>query len=101
MPITKNWQSKWYADKKEFGTWLNEDITVRDFITVGVLCRKLKIRDRSGGPVKDNWIYIQEPGVSVGRLQVFNNWSPSMVADPENTWIGLEYFCYEGEKEKL
>jgi protoporphyrinogen oxidase len=72
-------------------------LVYRDFITVGVLCKKLKIRDRSGGAVKDNWIYIQEPGVSVGRLQIFNNWSPAMVADPGNVWIGLEYFCYEGD----
>ncbi len=72
-------------------------LVYRDFITVGVLCKKLKIRDRSGGVVKDNWIYIQEPGVNVGRLQIFNNWSPAMVADPGNVWIGLEYFCYEGD----
>ena len=72
-------------------------LVYRDFITVGVLCKKLKIRDRTGGAVKDNWIYIQEPGVNVGRLQIFNNWSPAMVADPANIWIGLEYFCYEGD----
>ena len=72
-------------------------LVYRDFITVGVLCKKLKIRDRNGGSVKDNWIYIQEPGVSVGRLQIFNNWSPAMVADPENVWVGLEYFCNEGD----
>ena len=72
-------------------------LVYRDFITVGLLCKKLKIKDASGGAVKDNWIYIQEPVVSVGRLQIFNNWSPSMVADPNNVWIGLEYFCYEGD----
>jgi protoporphyrinogen oxidase len=43
--------------------------------------------------IRDNWIYIQEPDVLVGRLQVFNNWSPYMVADRKLTWIGLEYFC--------
>ena len=76
---------------------IGRGLVYRDFITVGVLAKKLKIRDRTGGAVKDNWIYIQEPGVSVGRLQIFNNWSPSMVADPANTWIGLEYFCNEGD----
>jgi len=76
---------------------IGRGLVYRDFITVGVLCKKLKIRDRTGGAVKDNWIYIQEPGVSVGRLQIFNNWSPAMVADPENLWIGLEYFCNEGD----
>jgi protoporphyrinogen oxidase len=45
----------------------------------------------------DNWIYIQEPDVRIGRLQVFNNWSPAMVADPNTIWLGLEYFCREGD----
>ena len=45
--------------------------------------------------MRDTWIYIQEPDVLLGRLQVFNNWSPYMVADPSKVWIGLEYFCYE------
>jgi len=62
----------------------------RDFITVGLLVDRLKL-----GAIDDNWIYIQEPGVQVGRMQVFNNWSPWMVADPSKTWIGLEYFCYD------
>ncbi len=68
----------------------------RDFITVGLLADELIVRDpRGSGPIGDNWIYIQEPDVLVGRLQVFNNWSPYMVADPHRVWIGLEYFCYE------
>jgi protoporphyrinogen oxidase len=70
----------------------------RDFITVGVLCRRLSVREKlEGGRIKDNWIYIQEPDVLVGRLQIFNNWSPYMVSDPDTVWIGLEYFCYEGD----
>jgi protoporphyrinogen oxidase len=69
----------------------------RDFITVGVLCDRIKLRDASGELVKDNWIYIQEPDVLVGRLQIFNNWSAAMVADPSHVWIGLEYFCNEGD----
>jgi len=61
-----------------------------------LLVRELKINE--DGPsgaqrVRDNWIYIQEPDVMVGRLQIFNNWSPYMVADPNTVWIGLEYFC--------
>ena len=48
--------------------------------------------------MRDNWIYIQEPDVLVGRLQIFNNWSPYMVADPTKVWIGLEYFCNEGDE---
>ena len=64
----------------------------RDFITVGLLYRRLA-RD----PLPDNWIYVQEPGVKVGRLQVFNNWSPYLVKDPHTAWIGMEYFCREGD----
>jgi len=64
----------------------------RDFITVGLLLDKLKL-----GAIPDTWIYIQERDVRLGRLQVFNNWSPYMVADPAKTWLGLEYFCAEGD----
>jgi len=64
----------------------------RDFITVGLLYRRLA-RD----PVPDNWIYVQEAGVKVGRLQIFNNWSPYLVRDPRTVWIGMEYFCREGD----
>ncbi len=79
---------------------ISDGLVYRDFLTVGVLCRDLKLKDRTPEgpkPVKDNWIYIQEPGVQVGRLQIFNNWSPYMVADPRTTWIGMEYFCNEGD----
>lgn len=69
----------------------------RDFITVGLLLDKLLITDKDGSNLPDNWIYIQEPDVKVGRLQIFNNWSPYMVANTENIWIGLEYFCNEGD----
>jgi protoporphyrinogen oxidase len=49
------------------------------------------------GTLPDNWIYIQEEDVKVGRIQVFNNWSPYLVRRPETTWLGLEYFCQEGD----
>ena len=76
-----------------------DGLLYRDFITVGVLCNRLIIRDRDGekGAIRDNWIYIQEPDVLVGRLQIFNNWSPYMVSDAEKVWVGLEYFCCEGD----
>jgi protoporphyrinogen oxidase len=66
----------------------------RDFITVGVLLRSLK-----GGlaSMPDNWIYVQEPDVKVGRLQIFNNWSPYLVEDPATVWVGMEYFANEGD----
>jgi protoporphyrinogen oxidase len=72
---------------------ISDHLMYRDFITVGVLCQQIKLRGSSGELVDDNWIYIQEPDVLVGRLQIFNNWSPFMVADPGKVWIGLEYFC--------
>jgi protoporphyrinogen oxidase len=52
---------------------------------------------QANGMPPDNWIYIQEPDVRIGRLQVYNNWSPSLVADPTTIWLGLEYFCHEGD----
>jgi protoporphyrinogen oxidase len=67
----------------------------RDFITVGLLADLLKVKEPDGGLLKDTWIYVQEPDVLLGRLQIFNNWSPYLVADPTKVWIGLEYFCYD------
>jgi protoporphyrinogen oxidase len=72
-------------------------------MTAGLLLRRMNTttdpRDRrqSNGMPPDNWIYIQEPDVRIGRLQVFNNWSPSLVADANTVWLGLEYFCREGD----
>jgi protoporphyrinogen oxidase len=77
-------------------------LAYRDFITVGLLLRKLKVRGeaRPGSPdglIPDNWIYVQERDVKLGRLQIFNNWSPWLVRDPDTVWVGLEYFCNEGD----
>jgi protoporphyrinogen oxidase len=77
-----------------------DGLVYRDFITVGLLVNRLAIpsQDREGSPsISDNWLYIQEPDVRVGRIQVFNNWSPYMVADPSKVWLGLEYFCWEND----
>ena len=79
------------------------ELPYRDFITVGLLVRELKLTNRTRiptlhGRVPDCWIYIQERNVRMGRLQIFNNWSPYLVKDPENTmFLGLEYFCNEGD----
>jgi protoporphyrinogen oxidase len=73
----------------------------RDFITAGLLLRRMTSTGRKtggNGMPPDNWIYIQEPDVKIGRLQVFNNWSPALVANPETIWLGLEYFCREGDE---
>lgn len=72
----------------------------RDFITVGLLLKQLKLREPGGSAcslIKDNWIYVHEKDVQVGRLQIFNNWSPYLVADPAQVWLGVEYFCQEGD----
>lgn len=75
----------------------------RDFITVGLCVKEMQIKNQTAiqtykNRVPDTWIYIQERDVRIGRLQVFNNWSPYLVKDYENTmWIGLEYFCTEGD----
>jgi protoporphyrinogen oxidase len=76
---------------------VSENLQYRDFITVGLLVNKLAVKDKDNPKtlIKDNWIYIQEPEVNAGRLQIFNNWSPYMVRDPNTVWIGVEYFCYE------
>ncbi len=81
-------------------------LVYRDFITVGLLLDKLEIKNpaKDGTPesklkfVADNWIYVQENDVKVGRIQIFNNWSPYLVADPSKVWIGLEYFATEGDE---
>lgn len=82
-----------------------DGLPYRDFITVGLLVKHLKLKNTTdiptlGAPqiVPDCWIYVQDPGYKVGRLQIFNNWSPYLVKDVDNTvWVGLEYFCKEGD----
>lgn len=75
-----------------------QGLIYRDFMTVGLLLDRMKITDRKKGYVPDTWIYIQERDVKLGRLQIFNNWSPYMVKDPEKVWVGLEYFVNEGDE---
>lgn len=85
---------------------VSDGLVYRDFITVGLLLDKLEIKNpaKPGTPesklkfVADNWIYVQESDVKLGRIQIFNNWSPYLVADPEKVWIGLEYFAAEGDE---
>lgn len=80
-----------------------EGLPYRDFVTVGLLVNKLNLVNQTGKKtlgniVPDCWIYVQDKGVKLGRIQIFNNWSPYLVKDPEKTvWIGLEYFCAEGD----
>ncbi|MCR5404291.1 MAG: NAD(P)/FAD-dependent oxidoreductase [Butyrivibrio sp.] len=75
----------------------------RDYMTLGVLVPKLNLRNKTnirtiGNIVPDNWVYVQDRTVKMGRFQIYNNWSPYLVKDLENTvWVGLEYFCFEGD----
>ena len=81
-----------------------DGLPYRDYITLGVLVPKLLLENKTkmktiGNIIPDNWVYVHDKGIEMGRFQVYNNWSPYMVKDLENTvWVGLEYFCYEGDK---
>ncbi|MCK4654140.1 MAG: NAD(P)/FAD-dependent oxidoreductase, partial [Candidatus Cloacimonetes bacterium] len=82
---------------------ISAGLIYRDFVTVGLLLEKMKIENETKHKtvnkiIPDNWIYIQERDVKVGRLQIFNNWSPYLVKDENKVWIGLEYFCSEGDE---
>jgi protoporphyrinogen oxidase len=82
---------------------VSDGLVYRDFITVGLLLNKINISNQTtektvNNIIPDTWIYIQESDVKAGRLQVFNNWSPYMVQDLDNIWIGVEYFCNEGDE---
>lgn len=80
-----------------------QGLPYRDFMTVGILVNKLNFKNKTkvktlDERIPDTWIYIQEPDVKVGRLQIFNNWSPYLIKDYKNTmWVGMEYFCNEGD----
>ena len=76
----------------------------RDYMTVGILISGCRLKNETkiptlGNIVPDNWVYVHDKGIHMGRFQIYNNWSPYMVADPEHTvWMGLEYFCDEGDR---
>ena len=65
-----------------------QSLKYRDFLTVMLILKDRKMFD-------DNWIYIHDPSVKVGRIQNFRSWSPEMVPDPDKACYGLEYFCFE------
>ncbi len=70
----------------------------RDFISVGLLLNKLNYKNSDGKSlIADNWIYVQEPNVMLGRIVVYNNFSPYMLHDTSKVWLGLDYFCDEGD----
>ncbi len=75
---------------------ISKELQYRDFITVGLLLEE-KPLEKDGAAIMDTWMYIHENGVKVGRVQFFHNWEPHLVATPGHGWIGLEYFCTEGD----
>jgi len=79
-----------------------EGLVYRDFVQVGVLVDKMMITEKTETgalrPISDNWIYIQESDVKVGRVEIWNNWGSGMVKDPSKIWLSLEYFCNEGDE---
>ncbi len=82
---------------------VSEGLQYRDFVTVGLLLDRIKLENNTSirtinNIIPDNWIYVQETSVKLGRIQVFNNWSPYMVNDLNKIWLGLEYFCNEGDE---
>ena len=102
MPVkdlVDSFNSDGHSEEKEIA----HNLPYRDFMTVGLLVKKFAIKNKSkyktvSNIIPDCWIYIQERNVKLGRLQIFNNWSPYLVKDLENTvWLGLEYFCSEGD----
>ena len=73
-----------------------EGLCYRDFITVGILAKKSAKRENPTlSNIRDNWLYIQEPHVKVGRIQLFHNWSDGLVKSADKVWFGMEYFCQE------
>ncbi|TWT83769.1 hypothetical protein CA13_52400 [Planctomycetes bacterium CA13] len=74
-----------------------EGLVYRDFITVGVLLRRMRSLDRIESAMTDNWLYVQDPQYTVGRIQLFHNWSRWLVRDSSLAWLGLEYFCSKGD----
>ena len=106
MPIKDLYEAMGKENVPEEAYDVATTLPYRDFITVGLLCKKLLI-DNGKKPkfptvsniLPDTWIYVQEREVKLGRLQIFNNWSPYMVEDLEHTvWMGLEYFASEGDE---
>ena len=83
--------------------YISSNLPYRDFVTVGVLLDKINLKNQTqfktlNNIVPDCWIYVQDAGIKLGRIQIFNNWSPYLVKDVDTKiWIGLEYFCNEND----
>ena len=80
---------------------ISAGLLYRDYIIVGLLLKKMSIKDEKSGSsnqsLPDNWIYIQEKNIKMGRLDIFNNFSADMVGNKQDAWLGAEYFCNHGD----
>ena len=91
-------------DVPEHELAIAKGLPYRDYMTLGVLVKKLNLENKTdiktmGNIVPDCWVYVQDRKVKMGRFQIYNNWSPYMVKDLDNTvWLGLEYFVQEGDE---
>ncbi|MGC8728284.1 MAG: NAD(P)/FAD-dependent oxidoreductase [Elusimicrobiales bacterium] len=88
--------------KEEKAKKVAENLVYRDFLTTGILVKKLKIKNETkektiNDIIPDNWIYLQDRDMIAGRLQIFNNWSPYLVADLNTVWLGVEFFCNKND----
>jgi protoporphyrinogen oxidase len=102
MPV-KDLIVSWEGDVPSAVKEVALGLVYRDFMGVCLLLRKLKIKNETNiktinNIIPDNWIYVQERDVKLGRVQIYNNWSPYMVKDENTVWVGLEYFCNEGDQ---
>jgi len=103
MPVCdliRAWDGKAPREVQE----VSDRLAYMDFITVGLLFKQLRVkgknrRESPAGLIPDNWIYVQEPRIKMGRIQIFNNWSPALVRDPDTVWLGAEYFYREDDPE--
>ncbi len=102
MPV-KELVEKLDAPVPEAVSAIAQALPYRDFVTVGILVDRLALKNGTELPTLQNippdcWIYVQDSSVKMGRIQLFNNWSPFLLADPGKTvWLGLEYFCHESD----
>ncbi len=80
-----------------------KDLPFRDMVTIGMMVKKLKLRNTTSiktlnNIIPDTWLYIRNPETKLSRVQIYNNWSPYLLRDPKkNVWLGLEYFCQDGD----
>ena len=82
---------------------ISRNLPYRDFLTIGLVLDRIKIKNNTkykteNNIIPDTWIYVQSKSVKLGRIQVFNNWSPYLVKNKNNISLGLEYFCNENDE---